>query len=390
MTEEFESELSFAQWAIGALDSPDILWDVAFESHLSPHQQALLVVLTTMPSTVEVSVLEAAWRRYCEVIGLQMKVGEFQRALAPLEGSFVRVTRDGFDRMCSFRDASVTDFMVSLLDANPGEIDTLADSISYFEQIQVLCSMAQGTGWSVRFGKRTRRSGIARGIADASVRLSLRAQDLYTADSIERWSSWRSRGIQLAPIEKRMTFLLRERDRLFVATDWIESQLALIVERWSDGKGDRADAVAMEAAIDRLPDVDVDIKATLKNSLLEWLVDDPIDMDDWTSLLDFVLDRFGPSDRSTVISEFHDFVVAELEDWPPRDLYRLDEYTQLVGLDDLYEDLEEALRREHDEELEAGAGINPSVDPDSDSSPDASDEEIDLLFADMRRKAFDI
>jgi hypothetical protein len=379
--------MGFVDRAVKLLDDPQILWRVAFESHLTGTDQALVVVLSTMPGRVEYETLRAVWSSYCALTGTPMPMGSFDRTLSKLEGSFVRIDADGTERFVSYSSPSVADFVIGRLDSSPEIVEALLRSAVYFEQLEELYLYAYRSRWSYTLG----RSALPReGIQQTLERLASLFSDglqrtLESYNPSPRWQ--RSAGRMQRGIvdpEQRLLFVLGLPPSYRPENEWIAQEVHSLMPRWDSGEGNRKLAVDILGRVRSIPSVD---DTAIQQSVEGLLLHEPEDMvEDWAPLLDFAVERFDIRRRAEIVGKFQEFAESELSRWSPGppNLEELEEYAERFGLlEDLEADFDAVKDRIQQEDREAaeGEGDEPSTDEASPQTSGSSDEEIDLLFA---------
>ena len=138
----------YAQDFIASLDNPSRIWKHAFEEQLTEGAQYLLLALASMPTDCLVKDLEDVFESFLKLRvkrgGFTRQPHEFSKALRELDGNFISTSMVGDDRLVSFHNPSVGDFLAHHLDANEKDVMDLLDSAVFFEQCEALADGPKG------------------------------------------------------------------------------------------------------------------------------------------------------------------------------------------------------------------------------------------------------
>jgi hypothetical protein len=132
------NSISWIDQFVSALDDPASLWKQSFEAHLTETERALLYVLASFGSPVELTALERAHRRLCAVLAIPLSHTLFRRALDTMEGTFLKFGRDHRGVVVSFDNPSVVDFVLNELRREPALQTDLLRAATHFEQVERL------------------------------------------------------------------------------------------------------------------------------------------------------------------------------------------------------------------------------------------------------------
>lgn len=121
------------------LQEPFLIWEQAFDTHLSNMAREMLIVLGSLPRELFVEDLESAVRQFAVENGKEMSTASFRAALAELQGNFVVIRRDRENDIVMFHNPSVQDFIESYLDKNPDMFERLLKGACFFEQVHWTC-----------------------------------------------------------------------------------------------------------------------------------------------------------------------------------------------------------------------------------------------------------
>jgi len=140
-----------------ALDRPIELWGTMFHSVLSSLAKRIVMSLLMFPlEGVEPAELQS------ELGAIGMEAISYKHALRALEGTWIRIAevRSPVRRVIRFADPSCRDFIIALVDSEPGLTDELIQSATSLQQVERLISYA-----SARLGGNLRCPGLAQHFA---------------------------------------------------------------------------------------------------------------------------------------------------------------------------------------------------------------------------------
>lgn len=377
--------------AIAALDEPQVLWRVAFESHLDEPAQAILLTLSSLPDRVDYDQLRTIWTAYCDHCSIHRKPGAYDRALRTLEGSFISISAEKKWRLVSFSNPSVSDFIISFLNRNSQELTALLASARYFAQVQRLWGFGTSGTWNYRLRTHEPKDGIRKTLSSQDNGMAAAIERVFQSENVQLKRQWPGRTLyRVEPsMEDRLLFVLSLPEQCRPTDSWIQAQLNTILARWREHVGVKPSAIRLIAAVTAQtpPTLILD----LRTALLEWLRHEPEDMDDWAPLLDFSLTT-DPETRIDIEADFREFASVELDRWSPvpPDFDTLVDYLERSGLtEDLDEAVEAAKEREREADRDAARQEpDETAEDDTDDGPgEASDAEIALLFATLSPRA---
>jgi hypothetical protein len=120
------------------LDNPARIWDHAFRNQLSEPAQHLLLLMASMPDEVLLIDLETAFVRFFQYrrarLGFAGSGRDFERGVKELDGNFIKTYMIGQDRVVSFHNPSVGDYLEFYLSEAAGDVVDLFESASFFDQ----------------------------------------------------------------------------------------------------------------------------------------------------------------------------------------------------------------------------------------------------------------
>ena len=129
------------------LEQPYQIWETAFQAHLDSASRNLLLTLCSLPDRVFIDDLGeafAAFHRFRrEKYGQSGTAYDFSKALKELEGSFTRTSSYPSSIIVEFHNPSVRDFLESWLERHPTDLEDLALTGVFNEQIERLWDIAR-------------------------------------------------------------------------------------------------------------------------------------------------------------------------------------------------------------------------------------------------------
>jgi hypothetical protein len=128
------------------LQEPFLIWEQAFNNHLTDTARETLLLPGTLPREVLVEDLKRAARHFVSTDGVAISQRKFLRALSELQGNFAVLRRDRENDIVAFHNPSVQDFVESYLDKNPHLYETLLGAACFFEQVQWTCERVAKDG----------------------------------------------------------------------------------------------------------------------------------------------------------------------------------------------------------------------------------------------------
>jgi hypothetical protein len=234
--------LYLAEFA-SSLENPAQIWDHAFRHQISEASRHALLVLSTLPDTVLLADLEAAfWTFYRfrkDRFGFQTSSGDWHDALRQLDGNFIRTRAVGKDIEVSFHSPSIRDFVEGFLADSEGDAADLIGGAHFYEQYTSL--------WTGRGGHRYRGVDNHRGEFIRKLAKSLYGPSAKTVRTVDH--AGEAIGLDRYPPsnEGRAEFVARvandlknaEGDRLLFAV--VEDLRKL----WEVGYADKEDLVGL-------------------------------------------------------------------------------------------------------------------------------------------------
>ena len=259
------------------LDDPSVIWETIFEN-LPDAARVVLLALTSLPEECLLVDLEEAYEALRDSDGSVDTVVFFQ-ALRTLEGTFIRLdpaerpvdSESPGERVVSFRDASVREYLWGRLQRTPREAQRLIERAVYFEQCVVLCtsslSSIDGGIESAKgvVGDRDAVSKTARGLFNSRNPVTINC----------RWPDGTTRRISIGKSnERRASFLveLAEHTSETGEAASIAREICIDLQRfWNDGLGQREEAVQLLEAVNRCGLLHGTERAEFDSSLYQWI-----------------------------------------------------------------------------------------------------------------------
>lgn len=138
------NENSFYNDFINMLDNPNRIWEHIFNNQLSSASQNLLIVMATMPNIIVIQELEISFKKnndyICNKYKYQNNRTDFNSALKQLEGNFINIISKKNDKLISYSNPSIKDFIESKIYYDKEIFLDCINSMQYFSQIRVLLS----------------------------------------------------------------------------------------------------------------------------------------------------------------------------------------------------------------------------------------------------------
>ncbi|WP_371784180.1 hypothetical protein [Streptosporangium subroseum] len=381
---------------VGTLDHPEEVWSNAFDRHLNGEQQALLVVLVSLPVQVEVDDLYEAHRSYCATIGKAATRRAFFDALEMLEHTFIDIAVREGKTMVRFHSPSVAEFVLSRLSEDLYMLMSLIDSAVFFEQLLNLQRIR--SGGSV-LGKRS-QSGRSRALPIDSLQEQFISalERTFMSKSPDRLLNQGTFITGYEPpyglSETRLSYLWQQSKSWRPSDAWMENHLLMLAERWSGGNGGnggnggKKDAVKLLRLVG-LGSISVAMLASVRNALEHWLSHELEETDDWMIYLDYLdqEDRHAHQD-AVLANKFEQHALDELDRWSPSPplLDKLITHAQSFGLTELEEQLDEKSREDEarEEKAEDRLASIPRPDPQI-ARPEDHNEFIGAIFTRLAR-----
>jgi len=126
------------------LQEPFLIWEQAFNNHLSDIAREVLLVLGSLPREVflEDLVLGVKCFRYNREKGTSER--EINRVLSELQGNFIGLKRNRDNDIVAFHNPSIQDFIEEYFGKDPSLYNDLIRGEVFFEQLEWLCQYLTG------------------------------------------------------------------------------------------------------------------------------------------------------------------------------------------------------------------------------------------------------
>lgn len=125
----------FPVFMLQSLDDPREIWRHAFENQLAPEDQLVLLLLASMPPFVRLDLLASSFREVCfGRLGIKVNPVTLKNCLRTLEGTFITIDAYRTERIVSFHNPSVRDFLLGYIDADAQEYFGLLDHAQFFDK----------------------------------------------------------------------------------------------------------------------------------------------------------------------------------------------------------------------------------------------------------------
>ncbi len=231
----------YPQRVVLSLDHPERIWRFAFERHLTQEQRLLVLVLCTLPQSVELDSLWRAHKSLCESCGLQSSRTSFRDCLEVLEGTFISIEIESTaGTTIRHANPSVREFGILALSEDAELFRAVIASAVFFEQLSSLYRYASPTEAG------SSKSQLHSLFSSEREKVFKQLSQTFHSPSPQRENSWdvdegHSYGEPLGKYERRVRFYyqLDEVDSYGSHRQCIESGVELLISRWNGGKGGR-------------------------------------------------------------------------------------------------------------------------------------------------------
>ncbi|MFD9668520.1 restriction endonuclease [Rhodococcus sp. NPDC059968] len=386
---EKSDQVNYTEFILGVLDSPDLIWQSAFDRQLDDHSRVLLKVVASMPGEVELSDLQTAFAEMCSFSGNRPTSRQFRGTLRILEDSFTKSRMKSGHRFISTANPSIVDFLAARLSDNSDEAVDLLEGIAYFEQLR----------WMYRSIGGNSKSDVQ--FLNALVSAVSRCWDsrdpswhnvLYDGDSSPVYER-----VDASP-ETRLTLVCKMIDDNHglapIIRDWFDEKLCEVVSAWTTGRphpGHLTDLIRTLYRSKTPPPQEI-FTAALKalqslNYSYAW--------SELARLREMAPERFSGQDETEMVNNFSRWLEQELND--PEDIQSTDELWTMkrsasifgVPLDQDAYDAAYDLIQQWELEKEYETEGDTDVAPMSSTSPANEAEAIDALFAHLGEQGED-
>jgi hypothetical protein len=130
---------SYPEIFLGNLSQPFLIWEQAFNNHLSETARYTLLVLGNMPHEVFVEDLEISVKQFLLESRNEISTAEFYLILSELQDNFIVLSQDTGNDIVAFHNPSVQDFVENYFVHNPHLYEPLIKSACFFEQLHWIC-----------------------------------------------------------------------------------------------------------------------------------------------------------------------------------------------------------------------------------------------------------
>lgn len=245
---ELTTPAEYPLYILRNLEEPEQVWRRAFEHQLDDDGRDVVLLLSTMPSAVPVSVLETCFAALATRRGRQQRHGAVRRALSVLDDSLTKSWQGRHEPEVSVANPSVSDFAAWWLRRHPSDAADLIRSATFFEQLDWL------RGQVVGVRKAEGSPDLGEPFQEAIVR-TFRSSGLGWSNNQVGKGSYRTYRQSRGP-EGRLGFALAadndipHRSSHADFEHWLRSTRDSIVEAWEQGViGDIENALALLEAL---------------------------------------------------------------------------------------------------------------------------------------------
>jgi hypothetical protein len=329
-------ERSWIDRFVLALDDPASLWKISFETHLTEAERALLYVLASFATAVELSALQMAHGRLCEELAVPYSPTIFKKALDTMEGTFLEFDRDHRGVTVEFDNPSIVDFVLNEIRREPELQANMFRAATHFEQLERLWSRSSAavTVLDHKSSSRVRAKVLADVVSSKFAKAVVRT---YSAEPLQARTNYFNSKVQSR--EERLMFISTLPASWRPKLKWIRKASESLVKRWGKQIGDKDESFRLVFGLSAMPTI---FPERAERVVEAWIKEDIKETSDWVvlgKLLD--LDGSYPYDQS-FLEEFRRHVAAEIDRWSPSPLLLEDliALSESFGASDLYDDLE--------------------------------------------------
>jgi hypothetical protein len=316
----------FYEFFIRSLDNPAEIWSHAFQNQLSPAAQCLLLLMLSLPSRVALSDLEKAAGPYFEHrLGSTGETYEIVDSLRQLEGNFCTIDAAGLDRIVSFHNPSIRDFLRHFLNSRRDEFIALLESAYFVDQVQLLLEYAAEAD-------DTETSAIKLStLRDRAIAAHQRTYYAPTCQTYAWFDDGARRLVRAAryPTEERLARMVE----LGAAGDasslvFLKSAADELADKWNENRGDKNGTLSLLKALRNVPELR-DQRELLEKAAKRWFMFSQSTAEDYEQIIGFV------NDVPDVISEEElDALRQEFLEWAPGEAaWIIDEATDSSDLE---------------------------------------------------------
>lgn len=378
---------AFVAFMFDTLENPTRIWDHAFRYQLDRTAQLVLLALVSLPSETGLDDVQVCVESLAANDGTGNVGRLFHQALRTLEGTFIHIERPRWrqgERLLSFSNPSVRDFLLAYLRQEQAELRLLTASCVYFEQVDRLWrygevgsrssaasvlpthSMATDGTWKVL--------GTLRSCFDTSLEMERHVP----TGSNSYWIKWTS-----ASAEDRLATALAVLDVVSTAEAlrWCENELQNRADSWLNHDSNKYEAIRLLAtsAGVSIPQLATQI-SVLRAAARDWFITTLDRASEFAAFHDLnraVPDLFAKEQVRDALQLFQEFTTSlldTLQDEEPDDLASdlevLESAARGFGLygDSTLREIRQYVqdREEEPDEDESRYDSNPDVDDDDD------------------------
>lgn len=130
----------YFEFVAQCLDNPHMVWDNEYEERIQVVDRCLLMTIFSLSdTTVSYELSKKCFiNRAKHVSGIDITVNQFERALARLQESFIRIIDDNGCKKLSMINPSVNDYLKSKLESNPLEVENILEAAAAIPQYRRL------------------------------------------------------------------------------------------------------------------------------------------------------------------------------------------------------------------------------------------------------------
>jgi hypothetical protein len=312
----------YLSFFLGKLSNPSELWEHAFHRQLGCGSRDILVVLTSMPRSVLLDDLRAAFQSYhaarCGHFTIPADSSDFMSGCRELDGNFVSCTKSEGQVSTGFHNASIRDFIQSYCSTSHDEMLILMRNAVFFEQLLWLSEFKLPDQITPVFD-----AFIAFHAEDfvQGLERTFLAESCLTRPSWGYWDgAWTYAPVKVeAPPESRLEHLIAINQKIQ------STQLSLLIERFAtvvvkrclEGAADREALINLiESATNESPQPNIANK--LIEAARDYLTKELDELQKFKHLAQFISicpERFPPEKNREISLQFESFTDSDINSW---------------------------------------------------------------------------
>jgi Restriction endonuclease len=383
------------------LENPEQLWRIAFEEQISDAARSVLLALYSLGGNVDLDRVGKVWKSLhqyrAKKYNWKTAPEDLRRALQDLEGGFLKFEH----RNVAFVNPSVKDFLDATISSDTDNLDDLIATVSSFEQIVSIWSLAQsekGSRLRIHFKKSPEQL-----MAAASRTLKNPHEEHFEMGN----GASGTRDVDVRPEVRLRTMLsIAGFNGSKGAIEAVDRYRYVLVEFWSTNTPDFRAAVEILEAVDKQVAWAGALKMQFYNDLKRAIIDQlthSVDSADFAAVTDYVGERdkrWTAEDRVAIAKDFQNYLEetfdSELSDYGSADelaefLDRVDSIGTFckIYVESYLDQIRESIAETHNSDEEEVSSVR-EWDGKSEQMPDYMQEyEVRRIFDGLPIKSFE-